>query len=415
RGEAHHDRRPRAGRAGADRGHRPLQVAGADGDLDLADGRAGHGEHQRRRVAEVLLEVDGAGPLRPDDGLELEIDVVERLGAGGVGGVVAERDVDDRDAGARGRLDLVHLDVRRDRPLDLAGDELLDLFRRGARPGRDGDGRADRDQRVLALGHAEVPDDAERRHHDQQNPADLPVLHEVAGRVVRAGDDVFVAAMGHVCLHGYGTTRTACPSATSEAPWTTTRSPGRRSPSTRTSLPARRPSVTLRARATSAPPAPASTAYATKASSPGVFTMAGSGRGCADAGGAAGAGASGNATETTIPRRSGPSSARLASTSKTRVELSDFGDTLVTSAANVRPGMGSAVTRTELPSFRRSATSSGTPNLTFVRPAAATTKPGLPTLTRLPTSMSRRTTMPSTGARSEQSSRLICAWRSRAE
>src|ERR1044071_1625198 len=56
------------------------QLARARLKLRRADGRAGDREHQRRRVAEVLDEVDRARALRQVvDGVELHLDVVKVL------------------------------------------------------------------------------------------------------------------------------------------------------------------------------------------------------------------------------------------------------------------------------------------------------------------------------------------------
>ena len=74
------DRRLRCSR-GAGRFDRPSAApARARAISASVDPRAGHRQHQRRRVAEVLDEVDRAGAVRQiADRVELQLDVVELL------------------------------------------------------------------------------------------------------------------------------------------------------------------------------------------------------------------------------------------------------------------------------------------------------------------------------------------------
>ena len=98
----------------------------------------GVGEHQRRDIAEIALQIDRPGALRQVvDRLEPTLEVVPLLRA--VGDVFLERDVDDRHAGAADRLDAIGVRVLGDLLLDLARDELLDALGLGARPRARGD------------------------------------------------------------------------------------------------------------------------------------------------------------------------------------------------------------------------------------------------------------------------------------
>src|SRR5207249_9565605 len=124
------------------------------------------------------------------DVLDPRIDVVE--GTPEVLGVRPDRDLHYGDAIARGGLDLLHFAGGGDLLLDLAGDELLDLLGRRARPGRDGDRDPHRDQRVLALGYLQVAERARDQRRHKQHPRHLAVLGEVARGVVRFADQLFV-------------------------------------------------------------------------------------------------------------------------------------------------------------------------------------------------------------------------------
>ena len=53
-------------------------IAAAYIEIHVVGRRAGHGQHQRRRVAEILDEVDGAGALgQIRHAVQLELDIVE--------------------------------------------------------------------------------------------------------------------------------------------------------------------------------------------------------------------------------------------------------------------------------------------------------------------------------------------------
>ena len=184
-------------RCGSYRADFALDRLGANRDLGLGDPRARHRQHERRGVPEVLLEVDRLGVLgKVVDVLDPGIDVVQ--GAPEVLGVGPHRDLHHRDAIARSGLDLLHFAVRGDLLLDLAGDELLDLFRRSARPRRDRDRHPHRDQRVLALRHPQIPEGARDQRRQKEHPRHLGILGEVACRVVRVVDQLLVALVRHL-------------------------------------------------------------------------------------------------------------------------------------------------------------------------------------------------------------------------
>src|SRR4030095_2332765 len=99
------------------------------------------------------------GSLRQiGDGVELQLDVVELLA--GLTDALDERDVDGRAAGARVRCDLADLAVPGHLLFDPAGDQLLDLFRRGAGPRAQDESLTNRDVGILALWHVEGAVDA---------------------------------------------------------------------------------------------------------------------------------------------------------------------------------------------------------------------------------------------------------------
>ena len=266
-----------------DRGIDELRVRDHDGDpgsasrrrpgADLADGAgdrpraqrdddralrgAGHGEHQRRRVPEVAVELDRPGALGegPVQVVQLDGDVAELLA--GVGSGLVQLDLDEGDAGERHGLDAevpglgrVHAGVLRDPLLDGPGDELLHLLR--AHPGPLGDGDRDPhgDVRILPLGHVDVPVDSPEDHAGEQHPGDVTLLGEEASGVVRVPDQLLV---GPAVGHGTGMLFTGCPSARSVAPLTTTRSPRRTPSRTTIRLPSTSPRTTGRRRAIGLP------------------------------------------------------------------------------------------------------------------------------------------------------------------
>ena len=163
-------------------------------DLRLTHLRAGDGEHERRRVAEVLDELYGPRPVRQiGDGVEFERDVVELLGDLAAGKVLIQVHVNNRNVGTRDRADLFHVGVLRHLLFDLPGHQLLDLLRVHSRPEGDGDGGLDRRVRVFALGHALIAVKAPDADADQHDPGDVPLLDEEARDVALALVNIVMA------------------------------------------------------------------------------------------------------------------------------------------------------------------------------------------------------------------------------
>ena len=189
------DRRPRARRIGlqAVAGLRDGEgeVAGTECELDRPFLRAGHGEEQRRGLAEPAVELDRSRALGQAgvDRLQLQVDVVEFLLR--ILDALVELDLDDGDTRKGERLDTEvtgagGMDdgaLGRCR-LHLTGDELLDLLGRSAGPGRHGARDPDGNHRVLELRHVPVAEDAPGDDRDEQDPRDVPVLDEEPGSVV---------------------------------------------------------------------------------------------------------------------------------------------------------------------------------------------------------------------------------------
>src|SRR4029450_7524380 len=83
-------------------------------DFRLTHLRAGDGEHEGRRVAEVLDELYGSRTVRQIfDGVQFERDVVELLGDLAAGKVLIQVHVNNRNVGPRYRADLFHVGVLR--------------------------------------------------------------------------------------------------------------------------------------------------------------------------------------------------------------------------------------------------------------------------------------------------------------
>src|SRR5262249_48177472 len=124
-------------------------------DLRLTYLRTGDGEHEGRRVAEVLDELYGPSPVRQIfDGVEFERDVIELLADLATGKVLIKVHVNNGNVRTRDRADLFNVGVLGDLLFDLSGHQLLDLLCAHTGPGRDGDGRFDWSVRVFALRHA---------------------------------------------------------------------------------------------------------------------------------------------------------------------------------------------------------------------------------------------------------------------
>src|SRR5262249_36870443 len=266
--EHHHQGHPaaRPGRgAGARPGDRLLDRPRAQRDHRRALRRARDGEHQRRGVAEVAVELDRPGALRKlvVELVELERDVVEL--AAGVDDVLAQLHLDDRQPGQRERLDAevaglgrVDAGVLGDLRLHLTRDELIDPLRGDPGPLRGRQRDAHGDVRILALRHVDVAVDAPERHADQQDPRDGPMLGEAPGDVPRVlADDLLVGPVHQRARRGaariYGSAFTTWPSATTVAPLTMTGSPTRSPSRTTMRLPCTSPRTTSRPRATSWP------------------------------------------------------------------------------------------------------------------------------------------------------------------
>ena len=175
-------------------------LANGDGpqrDLGGRDDGAGDGEHQRGGIAKVAVELDGPSAARQLQLVHLQVHVAEFLLL--VLDVVVELDVNHRQPGEAERANAevgwarrFDSGVLRGRLLHGAGDELLDLFGRGARPLALGRRHPDGDVRVLALGHVVVAIPAPNEGRHQQDQANLTVLGEEAGSVVRGRDDLSV-------------------------------------------------------------------------------------------------------------------------------------------------------------------------------------------------------------------------------
>src|SRR6266478_4742809 len=80
---------------------------------------------------------------------------------------------------------------------DRTSDELLDLLRRGTRPGTECHRDPDRNVGVLPLRHAVVAKPTPYQDADQQHPRDLWVLHKEPGEVVGFLDSILVAFVCH--------------------------------------------------------------------------------------------------------------------------------------------------------------------------------------------------------------------------
>ena len=149
---------------------------GAQSNFGRRDFRAGDGQHQRSRVAEVAVELDWPGPARQlrVQLVHLQIDVAELFRL--VLHVVGELDVNDRQAGEAERANAeirraVGPDGRvlRGRLLHGTRDQLLDLLRRSSRPLALRRRDAHRDVGVLPLGHVMVAVPSPKEGRDQQD------------------------------------------------------------------------------------------------------------------------------------------------------------------------------------------------------------------------------------------------------
>ena len=181
--------RGRGTRARADFADRGGHLVRAEPDFDVARRRARDGEHECRRVPEVLHEVDRTRAVRQvRDPVELQLDVVELLADLGLPEVLVELDVHDRDAGARDRLDLRDLGVLGHFAFDLLRDELLDALGARARPVTERHCQPHADLRVLALRHLVVAVDAPDACCDKEHPRHVAGLDERSRRVARVRD-----------------------------------------------------------------------------------------------------------------------------------------------------------------------------------------------------------------------------------
>src|SRR5262249_4291497 len=135
------------------------------GDQHLVGARAGHGQHQRRGVAEILDEFDRPRALRQiANRVELEADVVELLAD--VLTRFGERAVDDGDAVTRDGLDLLDARVARDLLLDLGRPQTLDALSARPGPGADRHRATDLNLGVLAFRHRQVAVDAPQQRNN---------------------------------------------------------------------------------------------------------------------------------------------------------------------------------------------------------------------------------------------------------
>ena len=169
----------------------------AQGDVGWSDHGAGHGQHKGRRVAEVAVELNRPCAPRQVELIQLQVHVGELLLL--VLHVVVELDVNDRQAGeAEGanseirRARWLEGGVQCDGLLDGTGDQLFDLLGGRSRPRALGGGYADRNVRVLALGHVLIAEPAPHEGRQQQNQRNLTVLGEEPGHVVRGCDNLSV-------------------------------------------------------------------------------------------------------------------------------------------------------------------------------------------------------------------------------
>src|SRR5271167_2547172 len=125
--------------------------------------------------------------------------------------VVVELDVDD---GQSREAERANAEIRRARWLEgrVQGDglldgtrnQLLDLLGCGSRPLALGGSHADRDIRVLALGHVLIAKPAPDEGREQQNECNLPVFGEEPGDVVGGRNvlGVSLVDVGHALLSG---------------------------------------------------------------------------------------------------------------------------------------------------------------------------------------------------------------------
>ena len=133
--------------------------------LRRIDHRAGHGQHQCCRVTKVAVELDGPRAHRQLELIQLQVDVREFLLL--VFDVVGELDIDHRcsreterpDAEIRGRVGLQVRTHRHDL-LDGPCNQLLDLFRRRARPWTLRRSHAHRNIRVFPLRHVVIAEES---------------------------------------------------------------------------------------------------------------------------------------------------------------------------------------------------------------------------------------------------------------
>ena len=147
-------------------------------------GRTGHREHQCRRLAEFLDELNRSGAFgQIGQRIELDFDVVEFL-AGLESGVLVDFGVHDREAGPRGRRDFADANVLGDAFLDFAGDELFDSLGTLARPRRNHSDLSNGYVRILAFGHCGIRPDPPCNHADQQHPRHMSVLDKEASDAV---------------------------------------------------------------------------------------------------------------------------------------------------------------------------------------------------------------------------------------
>jgi hypothetical protein len=72
-------------------------LVGAQRDLNLVESRAGHGQHQRRRIAEIPDELDRTRSVRQVV-YRRELEAMSSENRVGVLGVFLELDVDEADA-----------------------------------------------------------------------------------------------------------------------------------------------------------------------------------------------------------------------------------------------------------------------------------------------------------------------------
>src|SRR5271167_1635270 len=182
---------------------------GPQRDFGGSNHGAGHGKHQRSRVTEITVELNRSCAPGQVELIQLQVHVGELLLL--VPYVVVELDVDD---GQSREAERANAEIRRARWLEgrVQGDglldgtrnQLLDLLGCGSRPLALGGSHADRDIRVLALGHVLIAKPAPDEGREQQNECNLPVFGEEPGDVVGGRNvlGVSLVDVGHALLSG---------------------------------------------------------------------------------------------------------------------------------------------------------------------------------------------------------------------